>query len=236
MFYVVYGQDREKSRKKLHDLLALAQKKRPDAEIFKINSENWSEAQFDELLGSQGLFEQKYTVVLDYVFEIKDAKQYVLDRLDLMKESNQIFLVLEGSIDAQSLKKIKEKAEQVQEFIKQESKKDLPNIFSVANGLIDKDKKKLWISYIDFVSRGVAPEEIHGIFFWQIKNMLIASQSNPAESGLSPFVYKNTQSGAKKYSQEKLKELSNSLVEMTHRVRQGEGELGIMLEKWVLEI
>ena len=58
MIYLIYGTDTHKTRKKLHELLDTALKKRPGAELFKITTENWSETQFDELLVSQGLFEQ----------------------------------------------------------------------------------------------------------------------------------------------------------------------------------
>jgi len=241
MYYFLHGTDTNKSREKLHELLALAKKKRPDAEIFKMTTENWSEGQFDELLIAQGLFEQKYTVVLDNLFEKKDVKEYVVDRLENLKDSEQIFLFLESKVDSASLKKIEKHGEKIQEF----AKKDLPaqageakeksNIFSITNGLLDKDKKTLWVSLIDFLNKGAVAEEIHGIFFWQIKNMILASRStSSSETGLSPFVYKNALSGSRNYKTEDLQKMSGELVEMTHKVRSGEGELEVMLEKWVL--
>ena len=163
MLYVIYGTDTHKARKKLHELLDLAEKKRPGAEIFKITSENWGEAQFDELLVSRGLFEQKYTVVLDNLFEKKDIKDYVMDRLEEVAGSEQIFLILDGKIDAPSLKALEKHAKQVQGFAKAESSKPAYNIFSITDGLLQKDKKRLWVSYLDFLRKGAAPEEIHGI-------------------------------------------------------------------------
>lgn len=236
MYYFLYGTDSHKSRQKLHDLLDLAKKKRSEAEVFKINTENWRDEQFDELLVSQGLFSQKYTTVLDNVFENKEIKSYVLDRLKEMKESEQIFLLLESSIDSVSLKKIEKYAEKVQEFEKKEVVKKDNSIFSIGDGLITKDKKKLWVTFIDFLNKGIAVEEIHGILFWQIKNMLIASKSGPSESGLNPYVYKNALTGSRQYKTDELGEMSESLVGMTHKVRQGEGDLEIFLEKWILSL
>lgn len=237
MLYLIYGTDTQKSRKKLHELLDLAKKKRPDAELFKITTENWSEGQLDELLISQGLFEQKYTTVLDNLFEKKDFKDFILDRLEGMRDSEQIFLMLEGHVDAPTVKKIEKHAKQVQEFAKAEGKKPAYNIFSVTDGLVQKDKKKLWISYVDFVGKGIAPEEIHGIFFWQVKNMILASRAKDMkDSGLTPYAYKNALTGGRRYKTEELLSMSSGLVHMTHKVRQGEGDLGIMLEKWVLNL
>jgi DNA polymerase III delta subunit len=237
MLYLIYGTDTHKGRKKLHELLELAKKKRPDAELFKMTSENWSESQFDELLVSQGLFEQKYTVVLDNLFEKKDYKNYIVERLEGMQSSEQIFLMLEGSVDAPTLKKIEKFSKQVQEFVKKEEKKEWFNIFGIADGILQKDKRLLWVSYLDFLKKGTASEEIHGIFFWQIKNMILASRAgNSNETGLSPFVYKNALTGARKYKIEELQTMSSELVEMTHKVRSGEGELEVMLEKWILHL
>ncbi len=239
MLYVIYGSDTHKARAKLHDLLELAKKKRQEAELFKITTENWSEPQFDELLVAQGLFEQKYTTVLDNLFEKKDIKSFVMDKLEEMKESEQIFLMLESSIDAASLKKLEKFSEKIQEFDlpAQAGKRDNINIFSITDGLVQKDKKKLWISYIDLLGKGAVPEEVHGILFWQVKNMILASRASSAtETGLSPFVYKNALSGARNYKTEDLQKMSGELVDMTHRVRQGKGELEVMIEKWVLSL
>jgi DNA polymerase III delta subunit len=236
MLYFLYGTDTHKARKKLHELLGLAEKKRPDAELFKITSENWNEGRFAELIYSQGLFEQKYTVVLDNLFEKKEIKDYVLGRLEEVGKSEQIFLVLEGKIDASSLKGIEKYAKQVQEFAKTESGKPAYNIFSITDGLLQKDKKRLWMSYLDFLHNGTAPEEIHGIFFWQIKNMILASRArSQVETGLAPFPYKNALTGTRNYKTEELVQMSSELVQMTHRVRQGEGDMDTMLEKWILE-
>ena len=237
MIYFLYGKDIIKSRKKLHDLLDWAKKKRPDAELFKINTENWSESQLEELLVSQGLFDQKYTVFLDNLFENKEIKAYIVSKLEDISSSEQLFFMLEKDVDAVSLKKIEKSAKQVQEFKKVEEKENTFNIFAVANGLISRDKKKLWVSYVESIKKGIAPEEIHGIFFWQIKNMILASRGkSQKETGLSPFVYKNALTGGRNYKTEELITLSNSLVQMTHSVRRGKGSMDIMLEKWVLSV
>lgn len=214
-----------------------AKKKRPEAEIFRLTSENWSEEKLEELLSSQGLFDQKYTVVLDNVFEKKDIKSFVLDKASEMSESEQLFFIIEPGVDAPTLKKIEKVAKQVQEFELTGERKSEYNIFAVANGLVEKDRKKLWVSYLDSIKKGSAPEEIHGIFFWQVKNMILASRAkSQGETGLSPFAYTNALRGSRNYKTEELLGMSSDLVEMTHRVRTGKGNLDTMLEKWVLGV
>lgn len=216
MLYFLYGTDTHKARKKLHELLDSAQKKRPGAELFKITTENWSEGKLEELLVSRGLFEEKYTVVLDNLFEKKDIKEFILSKLKALADSDQVFLHLEGKVDATTLKKVEKSAKQAQEFKKAESKKREIDIFSITDKLAEKNKKNLWISYIDLLSRGAGAEEIHGVLFWKVKTMIL--------------------NGTRTYTKEELRRMLEMLVDMTHRVRQGEGEIHIMLEKWVLSL
>ena len=95
----------------------------------------------------------------------------------------------------------------------------------------------MWINYVDLISKGAVAEEIHGILFWQVKNMILASRADSVkDTGLTPYQYKNALSGGRKYKKEELLKMSNDLVEITHKVRSGEGELPVMLEKWMLGV
>ncbi len=237
MIYLLHGTDTHKARAKLHEMLGILTKKRPNSELFKITTENWSEGQFNELLSSQGLFDQKYIVVLDGLFDKKDIKDCVMGKLSEMKEAPHPFLILDGKIDAPTLKKIEAVAEKAQEFTKIGDGKESYNIFYITDGLLARDKKKLWIDYVDLISKGAVAEEVHGILFWQVKNMVIASRADSIkETGLTPYQYKNALTATRKYKEDELLKMSGDLVNMTHKVRSGEGELGVMMEKWVLGI
>jgi hypothetical protein len=147
-------------------------------------------------------------VILDNLFEKgakNDTKEFILERVKGMKEAEHVFLSLEGKVDSATLKKIEKYADKVQEFNvsggSNPSKKKFSEVFSVANFLANKDKKNLWISFIDLLGKGVAVEEIHGILFWKVKDLILK--------------------GTRNYSKEELSKLSSDLVEMTHKVRQG---------------
>ena len=79
MLYAIIG-ERKKGRDKLKELLSVLQKKQPEAELITLNDENFSEAQLDELIQSQGLFSTKYIVTLDLVGEIKQLILIPWDR------------------------------------------------------------------------------------------------------------------------------------------------------------
>ncbi|MFA5888883.1 MAG: hypothetical protein WCW47_02775 [Candidatus Paceibacterota bacterium] len=236
MIYFLHGTDTHKSRKKMHEVLQSLSAKRPNSEIFKITTENWSEGQFNELLESQGLFDKKYIVVLDSLFSNKEAKEIVAGGLKKMQEAEHWFLILDGKIDSATVKKVEKASYKSQEFSEKEVKKESPIIFSITDKLLNRDKKKLWISFTDLLSQGIPVEEIHGVLFWAMKNMIIAGKvSSQKESGLAPFSYSKALSGSRNYKSEELQKMSSDLIEMTHRVRQGEGDLEVMMEKWILE-
>jgi DNA polymerase III delta subunit len=250
MIYFLYGNDWEKARKKLNELLDILAKKKPNASLFKMDDETWSEAQFEELLGGQGLFEKKYIVVFDKVFTNKEAKESVLEKLKELKDSENVFLFLEEKVDKPTLSRIEKVAEKVQSFEKigekgrqfgLEGGKFFPisefNIFSISDAFGRRDKKDLWILFRKACERNIAPEEIHGLIFWQLKNMAIVKQlKTPVSSGLKPFVFQRASSFAKNYSDDEIRKISSELANIYHNSRRGLADFETALEMFILSM
>jgi|SRR5579872_861700 len=237
MYYFLHGKNEKEARKKLKSLVDTLHKKRPEAEIFRMHDENWSEGQFDELLVAQGLFDQKYIVILDSLFDMAEAKERILDRASDMKESENVFLIIESDVDKKSLDKISKHAEKVQEFEGGPSKEERFNTFGLADAFGRRDKKGLWVGYLKALDQGISPEEISGVLFWQIKNIIIAQKTKSAkESKLSPFVDTKARGFAKNFTPDEVGSFARSIVEATQSVRQGEGEMEVLLERVVLGI
>jgi DNA polymerase III delta subunit len=237
MIYFLHGADTKNSRKKTHEILGQLSGKRPNSEVFKITTENWNAEQFDELLAAQGLFEKKYIVVLDFLFSQKEIKEKILEKLAEMKSAEHWFLILDGKIDAPTIKKLEKFSYKTQEFAKVENKKETPIIFTVTDKLLARNKKQLWICFVDLLGQGIAAEEIHGVLFWAVKNMIIAGRTkNQNDSGLAPFPYSKALAGSRNYTLSELQKMSGDFVEMTHKVRIGEREMETMLEKWILSL
>ena len=137
--------------------------KRPDSEIFRIHNENWTDAQFDELLVAQGLFDQKYIIILDSLFDEKTVKERILDRVKDMKESENVFLIIEGETDKKTLDKLSKYADKVQEFDGGGVQEERFNTFGLADAFGRRDKKSLWVGYLQAIDRGISPEEISGV-------------------------------------------------------------------------
>lgn len=235
MLYFLYG-DRIESRKNLAKHLDALEKKRPDAEVFRVKAENYSEDLILELVASQGLFSKKYIIVLDSLLEKKDTREGLLKFLDDFKSSEHVFLLIEEDIDKKTLDEVKKHVEKVWYFEIKE-KKTFFNIFSLANFLGDKDRKNLWINFLKFINEGVSGEEISGILFWQMKNIMLAKKTKSAgESKLSPFADKNARNYARHWTESEILDFNSKLLKTNEMVRNGEGEINTFLEQVILGI
>lgn len=237
MLYFLYGTDTIESRKKLQALLSSLAKKRPDAEVFRLKEDNWNEATFQELLNAQGLFDQKYIAVLDGLVEYKESTELVSEHVQTMQESAHVFLLIENNPIKKVIDSISKYAEKTQEFSKPEKKKEFFNTFTLGDAFGNKDKKSLWIGYLEALEQGVSAEEICGVLFWQVKNIMLAMETkNASESKLSSFVDSKARRFARNFTKEELKKISGALVESTEKVRNGEGEMEVLLERVVLGV
>ena len=243
MIYLFYGPDTEKARQKANSVVESLLKKRPDASLFRLDSDSWQEAAFDEYVGGQGLFVNKYIVFLDQLFEKKEIKEYVVDRLKELKSSENIFIVLENILDKATLTKFGKNAEKVQVFGEEKEvtgktkKSGEFNMFAITDALGARNQKRLWTLYQQAQRHDVVPEELHGILFWQVKSMLLALSAKDAkEAGLNPFVYSKAKNYAKNFTESELKKTSSQLVTMYHQAHRGEVDFNAALEKFFLQI
>lgn len=243
MFYFLHGEDKDRARKKAHELIDSLTKKRPNASFFKIDCENFSIGGLEEMIGGQGLFESKQIVFLDNVSEDKEIKEAILERTKDIAESPNVFVFLEGKVDKATISKMEKSAEKVQEFKfsgsedKIKKSKEKFNTFSLADVFGRRDKKNLWVLYQEALSQNVAPEEINGVLFWQLKSMIVANKSRSAdESGLKPYVFQKSKSFTQNYSEEEMKKLSSALVSVYHDSRRGIHDFDIALERFILRL
>ncbi len=237
MLYLFYGTDIHTARAKLHTTLSGLLEKRPDAEYFHITDENVGTHSLEELISSQGLFEQKYVVVLDRLFENSDTKELLLSLIKEMAQSEHVFLVLEGKLDKKTVGTFEKHAKKVAEYGIAEKKKERFNTFSLTDAFGERDRKKLWMLYQEAKLSNIADEEIHGILFWQVKSMLLSLHSqNAKEAGLNPFVYNKSKRFIQKYTKEELEKKARALISLSHDARRGIHEFDVALERFILSV
>lgn len=119
------------------------------------------------------------------------------------------------------------------DFSGEKKKRDeLYNIFSLADLLGRRDKKNLWLAYQEALDR-VSPEEIHGVLFWQMKNLALAKWENG--EGMKPFVLKKNMAYVQNFSGKEIKSIISDLVRIFHK-RDSYSTLAIELEKIILSL
>ncbi len=158
------------------------------------------------------LFGEESILIIDSALRDKNFNLEIED-ISLLKESKNIIVFLEDKLNATEIKNYKKYAE-IQDFNLIESKKFQYNIFSIADSFANRDKIGTWISYRNFVTLGIPVEEISGIIFWKVKDMMIKK--------------------SKMFSKEELINISNKLTSIYHRSHRGELDFVIALEELIL--
>ncbi len=214
----MYGTDTDAGLKKAQGTIASLQKKKPDASFIKVENNGQESLSLDEYIGGQGLFSSKQLIFFDRVLENKKVAEDVLGRLSDMQKSENIFIFLEGALTKVVLAKFQKQSDKIQVFIQKkiEAKADKFDVFSLTNALGAGDKKQLWMLYLRAQDVGTASEQIHGLLFWKVKDMLVK---------------KNTRA----YDESTLKTMSSELVSMYHDAHRGLCDFSLALEAWILK-
>ena len=238
MIYLMHGTAHEKARTKARELTDTLRAKKPDALFYRITPLNFTEQPLEFLVVGQGLFASKYIVLLDNVFESKDFKEEVVGALKEIAESENVFIFLEKEIDKKTLEKLEKHATKTQVFNTTEIKKKPEfNAFALSDAFLARDKKRLWEILLETKKRGGAPEETHGLLWWQVKALAVATQSKTAdEADLSPFVFSKAKRAEKIFGEEEINSMLFSLVTMYHEAHRGNVDLWIEMEKWILQL
>lgn len=93
MIYVFSGSDTDKKKEAREEVL----KNFPKREVFFVNEGNFSPEQFQNFLAGDDLFAKKYFVILDSLIS-SDVSTLVLDKAVEMKNSENIFVIIETEI------------------------------------------------------------------------------------------------------------------------------------------
>ena len=231
------------SRKKAVALVGSLRAKKPDAAYEEINAENWNSSLLESHLGGQGLFSNKYIVYVNRVTDNETAFDEIKDFIPAMNESENIFIVLEGKLNAELKKAFIKSSEKIVESEAvavgggPTSFKGEFNIFALADALGSRDKMKAWMIYRQAVEKGNEPESILGTLFWQAKSIeLAANAGNAAETGLNPFVYSKSKKYAANYSSGERKDLLANIIRLYHDGHRGMVDLELGIEMFLLKL
>ncbi len=239
MLYIFYGTDSKKSTDKARVLVDSLRTKKPDASFIEISSDNWNKSIIEEHISGQGLFSQKYIVFLNKVVKGEDVIEKLVETAKLMKESENIFIISEGKVNAELKKAFEKFGDKVivsDEVEKKVFNKEF-NIFSLADAMGARDRFKAWSIYREAVQNGLESESILGTIFWQIKSMILARDAKSAsDAGLNPFVYSKAKKGIGNYKEGELDNFLERVIFLYHDGHRGLVDLELGIEKMMLEL
>ncbi len=174
MLYFYTGTDRKKTRSALDAAVKKAAKK--DSHIVRITDTNVP-ADLVAALGGGGMFNESRVVVLNGVLSNEEMRSELLESLKRIRDSEEIFFILEEKPDAATRKQIEKYAETSERYDSPAAKKGA-DIFAIANALRRADKKALWVNYQQQLAEDAAPEAIHGVLFWAAKDMALKARTD----------------------------------------------------------
>ena len=145
-------------------------------EIFSISRNNFDKMQIESLYSGSGLFFEKSAVLFSDIFESEENRDFLLEKLELMARSENLFVFLEGKLNKpvlEAFRKNDPKKIQLNIFELAKEKKEKFDNFLIANAFANKDKLNLWIYFRQAMDKGVGMEELVGVLFWKIKDMIL---------------------------------------------------------------
>ena len=160
-------------------------------ETFFVGKNDFDPTQTENFYSGSGLFFRKCMVIFTNIFEKQETLDFILDKLDLISKSDNTFVFLEGKLNKPILDTFKKSKAQVNIFELPKEKKEKFNNFLLANAFGERDKLNLWIYFRRAIDNGAAMEELAGILFWKVKDMLLKNNfSKFSESELKNFASK----------------------------------------------
>jgi len=214
MIYLFTGDDAKKKIEAYEKFLKSLPK---GTETFTINHNNFNEMEIESFYSSAGLFFTKCIVVFQSILDREEKKDFILKKLSFFADSNNDFVFLEGKLLKPALEAFKKNKTEINLFELPKEKKEKFDNFLLANALGSKDKLNLWIYYRQAMDKGVGLEELVGVLFWKVKDMILKKSFG-------------------KWKEGELKEIANKLSYLLPEARRSGSNEEEVLERFLLEI
>ncbi|MFA6520093.1 MAG: hypothetical protein WCT44_00625 [Candidatus Paceibacterota bacterium] len=162
-----------------------------EVEILTISRNNFDKVQIESFYSGESLFSAKSAIIFEGALERQETRDFILEKLELMGESNNHFIFIEGKLNKPIIDAFKKARAEINVFELPKEKKEKYDNFLVANAFANKDKLNTWIYFRQAMDVGVGMEEIIGVLFWKIKDMILKKNfSKFSEDQLKAFAAK----------------------------------------------
>jgi DNA polymerase III delta subunit len=205
------------------------------ATLVTIDDGSYQNGIYADAIGGASLFGGEQVYLIDTPSNDETMYEDTIENLESFQESNNLFIVIEAALLAPEKKTFSKYADSIEEFKAIATERF--NSFALADALTARDKKSLWLLLNEAVLSGIAPEELIGTLWWQLKSLRLAAVTkNAAEAGMKDFPYNKAKRSLGKFKPGEIETLSHSLLTLQHESRLGKRDLDLALERWVLGI
>ncbi len=189
----------------------------------------------DRYASGGGMFFDRVCVTLQDPLSNKNIKEKIYENIELLKESNTVFIFIEnGELSAEEKKFFEKNKTQINEFSLEDESKY--NSFVLTDALLQKDKKKFWVELQKYLSTGESAEAIHGLLWWQIKALTMLSLGvSQKDSGLKDFPYRKTKSSLKNFEKQDMISFSREFADLVVSSRRKGSPLSSEIELFFLK-
>ncbi len=239
MITIFYGSDQARLGGEVARLRQDFEASQPDGAVYRFSDEEFDQERFEELIGGGQLFGNVVMVIARNLWVAENHANWLTTQLAVMATSPTQFIFWEDGLPKQIVEAGKKSGATIQEFALKETgwsgKSDF-NIFSLTDSLLSRNRRELWLRYVEATYRGVPAEEVFWKLVWQLKILLQVKQTTGELPELKPLVVSKARRGVEKFSQLELKEFSSSLVKLWHEAISGEVDLALGLEQFILRL
>lgn len=233
MLHVYYGTDSDRVRERAFARAGEAET--VGARVSRIDSDTYEAGMITNALGAASLFGGSECYLIDTPGSEATLAAEVAENVAAMGESANTFIVIEGALTAAARKTYEAHASEVTEHTAATTERFNP--FQLADALARRDKRALWVLLQQARRAGLAPEELIGTLWWQMKTLRLAAITNSAkEAGIKEYPYKKARGALRSWPTEQLTERSVALLTLYHEGHSGQRELDLALEQWVLTV
>ena len=170
MLYLFAGDDAKNKIKAYESFI----KSVPEgAETFFISHNDFDKREMERFYSGGGLFFSKCAAMYENVLEREEIRDFVLSKLTQMGDSENTLVFLEGKLNKPIIDAFKKARADINIFELPKEKKEKFNNFLLANAFGDRDKLNLWIYFRQAMNKGVGMEELVGVLFWKIKDIIL---------------------------------------------------------------
>lgn len=233
MLQVYYGNDTIKVRE--NAFAVVSEQEASGVRVHRLDADSFVPGMLQDALGAVSLFGESELYVLDTPSADSEFASEVKDNLAALAESGNQFIVIEGALLAADKKPYQKYATVCEEF--KATAGERFNAFGMADALLRKDKKTLWLLLQQAKLAGLSEEEIIGTLWWQLKSLRLAALTkNASDAGMKDFPYNKAKGALSKFKAGEVEQLSHSLLCVYHDGHAGKRDLDLALERWVLTV